>query len=134
MIQQFSIDPAMGSNADWMSAAVVPGAKLLPTITKGPELAPLMAIPPALSRMVDCPLAGLRAVIKRSSSGRRLFAGRERGAFGAVGGAADTTGLFLFGFELVDAERWTPRQQQMISMAILCGNILGDKILALLPL
>lgn len=88
-----------------MSADVVPGAKLLPMITNGPALAPLMANPPELSRTVDCPFAGLSAVIRRSSSGRRLFTGLEREAFGAGGGAADTTGLFFFGLELVDAER-----------------------------
>jgi len=92
-----------------MSAAVVPGAKLLPMTMNGPELAPLILIPPELSRIVDCPFAGLRAEIKRSSFGRRLFAGLDRGAFEGAGGAADTAGLLLFGFafglELVDAER-----------------------------
>lgn len=107
MIQQFSAGPATGSNADWMSAAVVPGAKLLPTMTKGPELAPLIDSPPVLSRTVDCPFAGSSAVIRRSSSGRRRLAFLARGPFGAAGGAAETTGLLLvlFGFTGVGAER-----------------------------
>lgn len=109
VIQQFITEPQTGSKADWMSAAVVPGAKLLPMTTNGPELAPLMLIPPPeLSRIVDCPFVGLRAEIKRFSSGRRLFLDLEREAFEGAGGAADTAGLlfgFGFGFELVDAER-----------------------------
>lgn len=63
MIQQFNTGPATGSSADWISAAVVPGAKLLPTMTKGPELAPLIDRPPVLSRTVDCPFAGLSAAV-----------------------------------------------------------------------
>lgn len=43
--QQLRICPEMGSMAAWISAAVVPGAKLLPTTTKGPEPAPLMESP-----------------------------------------------------------------------------------------
>lgn len=110
MIQQFNTGPATGSSADWISAAVVPGAKLLPTMTKGPELAPLIDRPPVLSRTVDCPFAGLSAVSRRSSSGRRRFAFLARGPLGAAGGAAETTGLlllllFFFGFAGVGAER-----------------------------
>lgn len=62
-----------------MSAAVVPGAKLLPKTTNGPEPAPLMVMPTSLSRMFACPFSGRRAAMRRSSFGRRLFteAGRE---------------------------------------------------------
>lgn len=41
MIRQLSIGPVEGSRADWISAAVVPGAKFLPTTMNGPD-APLM--------------------------------------------------------------------------------------------
>lgn len=48
IIWQLSMGPVMGSRADWMSAAVVPGAKFLPTTKNGPE-APLivMLLPPS---------------------------------------------------------------------------------------
>lgn len=49
--RQVSIGPEIGSIADWISAAVVPGAKLLPITTKGPE-APLIVMPVGAGRTV----------------------------------------------------------------------------------
>ena len=40
-IRQLRIGPVVGSNADWISAAVVPGAKFVPITTNGPD-APLI--------------------------------------------------------------------------------------------
>lgn len=55
---QLTIAPPTGSSADWISAAVVPGAKLLPITTNGPEPAPLIEIPMPLLRTVACPFSG----------------------------------------------------------------------------
>ena len=85
-----------------MSAAVVPGAKLLPTTVKGPE-APLIEIPAELSRTVACPTVLLRAAARRLLSARRPFAGRNCDPLGPVG--AETGGWLFRVLEFVDAER-----------------------------
>jgi hypothetical protein len=113
VIQQLKTGPAMGSMADWMSAAVVPGAKLLPITTNGPELAPLMEMPTGPSRTVACPLAGCSAESKRFSSGRRLFGGFAVDCAGRVG--ADGARVFFFGLIEADAERYNPASEGRIS-------------------
>jgi hypothetical protein len=100
--QQLNICPDNGSIADWISAAVVPGAKLLPITTKDPDPAPRIVIPTGLSRTVDCPLAGLSAERRRSSSGRRLVA-RFGCEFAARTGAGCVRGFFVV-FDVADAE------------------------------
>lgn len=86
--------------ADSISADVVPGAKLLPNTTNGPEAVPLMLIP--LLRTEACPLSGSRAEAIRSSFGRRLLA--DAGRVGARGGARE---LFDgFGLNVAEAERY----------------------------
>jgi hypothetical protein len=101
--QQLNICPVKGSRADWMSAAVVPGAKLLPITTKGPELAPRIVRPTGLSRTVDCPLAGLRAERRRASSGRRLA---RLGCEFAARTGADCVRRFFVVFDVAEAEGW----------------------------
>ena len=54
---QDSISPVMASIADWMSALVVPGAKLLPTTQYGPA-APLML------NSLGAPILPLRSLVK----------------------------------------------------------------------
>jgi hypothetical protein len=86
-----------------MSAAVVPGAKLLPTTTGGPELAPLMLIPPLVSRTVAWAFAEVSAERRRFSSGRRRWAGfAVDGVFFA---AEDEVLLPVLDPRLADAER-----------------------------
>ena len=104
--RQLNTGPEVGSRADWMSAAVVPGAKLLPTTTKGPE-APLMDRPGLGLWMVACPLPDSRAANRRSAFDRRLLLGlvgfeglvRDR----AVAPVA-CAGLIWFGREEVVAD------------------------------
>lgn len=77
----------------------MPGAKLLPMTTNGPD-APLIEIPTGPSRIAACPLAGLRAEIRRSSSGRRFWVGAPPRA------GADGTRFAFLDLELVaGAER-----------------------------
>ena len=70
--RQLSMGPETGSSADWISAAVVPGAKLLPTTMKGPE-APLMDRSLPGLRIIACPWPDSRAERTRSAFGRRGF-------------------------------------------------------------
>jgi hypothetical protein len=87
-----------------MSAAVVPGAKFFPTTTNDSDPVPLMLIPPVVLRTVAWPFAGLRADMRRASSGRRRRAGFEGG--GAVFGPAAEEPLLLFlDPRLADEER-----------------------------
>lgn len=107
-----------------MSAAVVPGAKLLPTTTKGPD-APLMDKPVLGSRILAwLILPDSMADNRRSGLARRFWAGLvgfEGLLEGLVGGlpeglpeglgcdragaGAAGTGLAALGREEVDAER-----------------------------
>lgn len=56
MIRQLIISPATPTIADSMSAAVVPGAKLLACTMNGPAV-PLMDIPASPPRMFACPVS-----------------------------------------------------------------------------
>lgn len=97
-IKQFRLCPATGSMADWISAAVVPGAKLLPTTVNGPELVPLMEIPPGFPQTVACPFVSLRAAARRLVA---AFRGAPRFRAGPDGAWM----LFFLGFKLAGAGR-----------------------------
>ena len=87
---------ATDSKADSMSAAVVPGAKLLAWMKKGPDEMPRMEMPLALfeGTIFVCASAASRAASMRLE--RAFRAAAEAGRGGA-----------LFGLiELVDAERY----------------------------
>jgi hypothetical protein len=107
MTRQLSIGPEVGSRADWMSAAVVPRAKLLPTTTNGPE-APLMDRPPLGSRIVAWAFPVSSAVRRRSALCCFLFADFVRvRADATVAGAGLGFGLLVwFGRKEAEAERY----------------------------
>lgn len=91
-----------------MSAAVVPGAKFLPTTTNGPE-APLMdrlfpdARPCLTDRTFAWPFPARMAFQTCSEFTRSFLPVFPRCLPVFVAGA----GLFLLGFTVADAERWT---------------------------
>jgi hypothetical protein len=107
MTRQLSIGPVVGSSADWMSAAEVPGAKLLPTTTNGPE-APLMESPLMGCRIVACAFPDSSALRRRSALCCFLFAGFARvRADATVAGAGFGLGLLVwFGRKDAEAERF----------------------------
>ena len=101
--------------ADSMSAAVVPGAKLLPNTTNGPGAVPLMVIP--LLRSEACPLSGSSAEAMRLSFVRCLFADTGRVGVKDRGGAREL--LFEgLGFDDAEAERWEGTNTEALTTMI----------------
>ena len=128
--RQLSIGPVVGSSADWMSAAVVPGAKLLPTTTNGPE-APLMDRPPLGCRMVAWAFPDSSALKRRSALCCFLFAGFARvRADATVAGAGWGLGLLVwFGREEIEAERYMTRKMFLEMLHLRASQIWDDGLI-----
>lgn len=99
--RQLNIGPETGSMAAWMSAAIVPGAKLLPTTMNGPE-APLIDKPPLSLRTVACPLVLFNADKSCSRRPLRIVLYRDRVDVTVAGAGLRWVWV---GVELADAER-----------------------------
>lgn len=101
MTWQLTISPATASKADWISAADVPGAKLLAKTMEGPDPVPLIAIPFPWLLTLTPRFASIAATIRSSRARRDLTGpGREEMVERTVAAGVD------LGFEEVDAERY----------------------------